>query len=132
MTPYKSLVDFPVATTKFHPLFLYESIWNVLAFIVLLNIFLRNRNKLRYGDIFLLYVMQYSFIRFLLEFLRVEVAYIPGTSINSSQAMTAVAFIVALGIFLYRQRSAPTVEEVQKTQPTTAPAPAKASSTKTA
>ena len=121
VTPYKSLVDFPVATAKFHPLFLYESVWNVLAFIVLLNIFLRNRSKLRYGDIFLLYVMQYSFIRFLLEFLRVEVAYIPGTSINSSQAMTAVAFIVAFGIFLYRQRSAPTVEEVQKEQPVPTP-----------
>ena len=35
----------PVATTRFHPLFLYESLWNVLAFIVLLNIFLRNREQ---------------------------------------------------------------------------------------
>src|SRR5664279_146252 len=117
--PYKSLVDFPVATTRFHPLFLYESIWNLLAFIVLLNIFLRNRNKLRYGDIFLIYVMQYSFIRFLLEFIKVEVAYIPGTTINSSQAMTAIAFIVALIIFVYRQRGVPTVEEVQKEQAVT-------------
>jgi len=133
ITPYTSLVDYPVATTKFHPLFLYESIWNVLAFIVLLNIFLRNRSKLRYGDIFLLYLMQYSFIRFLLEFLKVDVSYIPGTSINAGQAMTAVVFIVALAIFVYRQGRAPTVEEVQKQQPVTTPAPAsKASSSKPA
>ena len=114
MTPYKSLVDYPVATTRFHPLFLYESLWNMAAFIVLLNIFQRHRNKLRYGDLFLIYVMQYSFIRFMLEFLRVEVAHIPGTSINSSQAITALAFLVAFIIFLYRQRTAPTVEEVRQ------------------
>jgi len=116
---YVNLVVYPTdnPVTRFHPLFLYESLWNVLAFIILLNLFLRNRNKLRYGDIFLIYVMQYSFIRFLLEFLRVEVAHIPGTTINSSQAMTAIAFIAAFAAYLYRSRTAPTVEEVEKQQP---------------
>ena len=114
VTPFKSLVDFPVATTRFHPLFLYESLWNVLAFIVLLNIFQRGREKLRYGDIFLLYVMQYSFIRFLLEFLRVEVAHIPGTDVNSSQAFTLLVFVIALVVFVIRQRNTPTVEEVKQ------------------
>jgi phosphatidylglycerol:prolipoprotein diacylglycerol transferase len=123
VSPFKSLVDFPVATTRFHPLFLYEALWNVLAFIVLLNLFLRYRKTLRYGDIFLIYVMQYSFIRFLLEFLRVEVAHIPGTNINSSQAFTALAFIVAFAIFLYRQRTVPTVEEVRREMPVPEAAP---------
>lgn len=117
VTPFKSLVDYPVATTRFHPLFLYESLWNILAFIVLLNVFQRGRDKLRYGDIFLLYIMQYSFIRFLLEFLRVEVAHIPGTDINSSQAFTLLTFVIALIVFVYRQRTAPTVEEVRQQQP---------------
>ncbi|MFN8450455.1 MAG: prolipoprotein diacylglyceryl transferase [Anaerolineae bacterium] len=114
VTLFKSLVDYPVATTRFHPLFLYESLWSVLAFIVLLNIFLRGRSKLRYGDIFLLYVMQYSFIRFLLEFLRVEVAHIPGTDINSSQAFTLLTFLIALVVFVVRQRSTPTIEETRQ------------------
>ena len=105
--PYKSLIDYPAATTLFHPLFLYESLWNFLAFIVLLNLFLRRRNDFRAGDFFLLYILQYCLIRFLLEFLRVEVAYIPGTMINSSQAATAVAFVIALVVFLYRRRAAP-------------------------
>ncbi|MEP7291949.1 MAG: prolipoprotein diacylglyceryl transferase, partial [Chloroflexota bacterium] len=121
VTPFKSLVDFPVATTRFHPLFLYESIWSVLAFIVLLNLFLRYRSKLRFGDIFLIYVMQYCFIRFLLEFLRVEVAHIPGTAVNSSQAFTFLAFVLAFIVFLYRQRTTPTVEEVQRVQPVPVP-----------
>ncbi|MFO7321097.1 MAG: prolipoprotein diacylglyceryl transferase [Chloroflexota bacterium] len=108
--PYRSLIDYPL-DTRFHPLFLYESLWNLIAFIVLLNIFQRRRNyNLRQGDIFLLYVMQYSVIRFLLEFLRVEIAWIPGTTINSSQTTTVVAFVVALVLFIIRRRNAPQPE----------------------
>ena len=102
---FKSLVDYPFATTYFHPLFLYESLWNFLAFIVLLNLFLRNRPSFRPGDFFLIYVMQYAFIRFLLEFIRVETTMVAG--INFSQVVSAVAFIVALIIFIARRRSAP-------------------------
>ncbi|MBL8133463.1 MAG: prolipoprotein diacylglyceryl transferase [Anaerolineae bacterium] len=108
--PYKSLVDFPSTETQFHPLFLYESLWNFLAFIVLLNIFTRYRDRLRYGDIFLLYIMQYSFIRFLLEFIRVEVTLVAG--INWSQVVTAAGFVIALVIFLARRRL-PTVAETK-------------------
>lgn len=105
--PYRSLIDYPLET-KFHPLFLYESLWNLIAFVVLLNVFQRRlRYRLRQGDIFLLYVMQYSVIRFLLEFVRVEIAWIPGTTINSSQAATAVIFVIALVLFIIRRRNAP-------------------------
>jgi phosphatidylglycerol:prolipoprotein diacylglycerol transferase len=118
---YLNLIEYPLdnPVTRFHPLFLYEGIWNLLAFVVLVNLFLRNRKTLRYGDIFLVYVMQYSFIRFLLEFLRVEVAYIPGTTINSSQAMCAIGFIAAFAVFLYRQRTTRTVAEIQSERPAT-------------
>lgn len=107
VAPYKNLIDYPIET-RFHPLFLYESLWNLVAFVVLLNVWQRRRRyNLRSGDIFLLYLIQYSFIRFLLEFLRVEIAYIPGTTINSSQATTALVFVVALVVFIIRRRSAP-------------------------
>jgi prolipoprotein diacylglyceryl transferase len=112
--PYKSLIDYPAATTLFHPLFLYESLWNFLAFIVLLNLFLRRRSAFRAGDFFLLYILQYCLIRFFLEFLRVEVAFIPGTTINSSQAISVVGFVIALVIFIYRRRSAPRSSEQTK------------------
>jgi prolipoprotein diacylglyceryl transferase len=104
VAPYGSTVDFPVGTTLFHPLFLYESLWSILAFFVLLNIFLRNRHRLLPGDIFLFYIMQYSVIRFLLEFLRVEVSYLPGTSVNLSQVVCVFAFVASLLYFLYRHR----------------------------
>jgi phosphatidylglycerol:prolipoprotein diacylglycerol transferase len=107
VAPYTSTIEYPT-TTLFHPLFLYESLWCFLAFIVLLNIYQRYRSRLRPGDIFLLFVAQYSLIRFLLEFLRVEVAYVPGTTINSSQVATIITFVLSIGFFLYRHRAGTT------------------------
>jgi prolipoprotein diacylglyceryl transferase len=103
--PYDVEATYEVATTKFHPLFLYESLWNLIAFFVLLNLYNRNRDKFRQGDFFLLYLMQYSFVRFFLEFIRVEQSLVGG--INTSQVITAVAFVVALVIFVVRRNRAP-------------------------
>jgi phosphatidylglycerol:prolipoprotein diacylglycerol transferase len=101
--PFTSPIDYPFETTLFHPLFLYESIWSFLAFILLLNLFLRNRNKMRPGNIFLLYLMQYSVIRFLLEFLRLEISVVGG--LNFSQVVTGVIFVVAAVLFFVRSRA---------------------------
>jgi phosphatidylglycerol:prolipoprotein diacylglycerol transferase len=117
VAPYTSTIDYPVTSTFFHPLFLYESLWNILAFIVLLNVFLRYRNRLISGDIFLLYLMQYSFVRFLLEFLRAAPAYVPGTTLNSSQTITALAFIAALLLFLYRHRPGAVASTLRQPDP---------------
>ncbi len=102
VAPYSSPFDYPQGTL-FHPLFLYEGLWSLVAFFVLLNLYQKNRNNFRLGDFFLLYVIQYSVIRFLLEFIRVEVAYLPGTTINSSQTATVIMFALALVAFLVRR-----------------------------
>lgn len=86
---------------NFHPLFLYESLWNLIAFAVLFNLYTRNRDKFQAGDFFLLYLAQYAFIRFFLEFLRIDVAIAFG--VNTSQALSAVVFIVAIGLFFMRR-----------------------------
>jgi phosphatidylglycerol:prolipoprotein diacylglycerol transferase len=104
VAPWTSTVDYPVATTLFHPLFLYEALWSFIAFFVLLQIWQRYRNRLRPGDIFLMYIIQYTFIRFLLEFLRAEPAFVPGTTINSSQVMSVIGFVIAAGLLVYRHR----------------------------
>lgn len=119
VAPYTSTIDFPVDTTLFHPLFLYESLWSLLAFIVLLNIYQRYRSSLLSGDVFLFYVMQYSAIRFVLEFLRVDVTQVAG--VNFSQVVCALAFVASLLYFLYRHRAGAPVpqpsEEAQAAAP---------------
>jgi len=58
--------------TTFHPLFLYESLWNLLTCIALIAVERRYGERLRDGDLTLLYLMSYATIRFLLDFLRLD------------------------------------------------------------
>lgn len=55
----------------FHPAFLYESIWNLLTFVILFYIFKKYKN-LKQGSIFFLYLLFYSVGRFMIEFIRVD------------------------------------------------------------
>lgn len=89
-------------TAKFHYLFLYEIIWSALAFLVLLVLFAKYRNRFRPGDFILLYVAQYAFIRFLLEFLHAQPSKVGDT--NIAQVVTAVAFILSVIALAYRHR----------------------------
>ncbi len=102
--PFTSMVDYPANTTLFHPMFLYEAIWNFGAFLILSYLFTRKRSFFKSGDFFLLYVMQYAFIRFMLEFIRVDVALVAG--INLVQVLCVAGFVVCLVVFIMRHRSA--------------------------
>ena len=100
VAPYRSLVEYPL-DTGFHPLFLYESLWSLLGFIILLNLFRRWRRRLP-GDLFIAYVAWYCAGRFLLEFIRVEVVLI--NTLNANQAIVGVLFLLAVGLLLQRRR----------------------------
>jgi len=59
----------------FHPTFLYESLWNVGVFALLMAIFfwgLRNPSKFRAGTLFLVYMIAYSAGRLWIEGLRTD------------------------------------------------------------
>lgn len=104
VAPYESLIDYPI-DTLFHPIWAYEAIWSLVAFYVLWRIYRQYRDRLLSGDVLLIYIAQYSFGRFLLEFLRVEIAVIGDSGINSSQAVTLIGFVFAVGFLIYRHRS---------------------------
>ncbi len=88
----------------FHPMFLYESIWSFVAFLVLIWLFNNRRNNFRVGEFALLYVIQYAVIRYLLEFLRIDLTLTAG--INVSQAVCVISFVVALGLLVMNRRNA--------------------------
>lgn len=109
--PWGIKIDNPVLPyspdDRFHPLFLYESLWNLVLFSGLFYLWNKHRDRFKDGDFLLMYLMGYSVVRFLLEFLRVEIAEVQGLGVNSSQTITAIAFVVSLAIFLYRHRGLP-------------------------
>ena len=86
----------------FHPLFFYESIWNVLIMVVLLWLARRFEKSLKSGDIFFIYMIMYSVGRFSLEFLRLDAAQVGG--INFNQTFVAIVALVAGGLILLNHR----------------------------
>jgi phosphatidylglycerol:prolipoprotein diacylglycerol transferase len=91
--------------THFHPLFLYESLWNLMNMGVLLFLERRFKDKIIPGDLFFTYLIIYPLGRFLLEFIRLDSAQIAG--INANQAiMLAVAIGAAIAI-IWRHRHPP-------------------------
>lgn len=59
----------------FHPTFLYESIWNILVFILLISLFfwgVKHSNKFKNGTIFLVYLIAYSCGRVWIEAFRTD------------------------------------------------------------
>lgn len=86
--------------TYYHPTFLYESLWNVAGFIVLL--FLRKVN-VKQGEIFLAYGIWYSIGRYFIEGLRTDSLYLWDTSIRMAQVVTLLTIIVAVVLIIYRR-----------------------------
>jgi phosphatidylglycerol:prolipoprotein diacylglycerol transferase len=59
----------------FHPTFLYESLWNLMVFALLLTLFFRalsGKPRLKVGTLFLVYWVAYSLGRFWIEGLRTD------------------------------------------------------------
>jgi len=109
--PQNRLPEYQNVAT-YHPLFLYESLWNLFNMGLLLWVGNRYRDRLKPGDVFLVYLMVYPAGRFLLEFLRLDSAMLGG--INANQTFMAIVAVAATAIFIYRHRtsSRAAVEEV--------------------
>lgn len=95
----------------YHPLFLYESLWNLANMAFLLWFGRRFASRLRPGDVFLVYMIFYPVGRFLLEFLRLDAAQVGG--INFNQTFMAVIAVVAVLLLIVRHRFGANVESVE-------------------
>lgn len=73
-----------------HPTFLYESAWNLLIFVLLL---LYRKHKKFDGELCLLYLGGYGVGRFLIEGIRTDTLFIPGTTVPVSQVLALVMVI---------------------------------------
>lgn len=90
----------------FHPAFLYESLWNLMAFLVLLTLARRQWRKLQVGDLTALYLVFYAVGRVLLELVRLDsrTVSLGGADLGLPVA-TLVSIIIALpmaGLLIWR------------------------------
>ncbi len=91
----------------FHPTFLYESLWNIAVFTVLVT-WLRPRFRRQPGALFFWYLGLYSAGRFAIEAIRLDSFWVAGWRV-AQVASLAGMIIAALGLFWThrRARSAP-------------------------
>ncbi len=81
----------------YHPLFLYESIYNLIVFAILWKIDHSKKIHLKPGSVFLLYLVLYPVGRFFLEFLRLDTVQMGGLNMNQTiMGITAVVSAIAL------------------------------------
>jgi phosphatidylglycerol---prolipoprotein diacylglyceryl transferase len=108
--PYNDMAIYP-ESVRFHPLFLYESLWNFIGFGLIFWISRRFEHSLRPGDIFLLYVIWYPLGRFMLEFFRTDSWFFPGTSFNVVHLLSGIAILAAIVLLVVRHSRPALAEE---------------------
>ncbi|MGD1905563.1 MAG: prolipoprotein diacylglyceryl transferase [Leptolyngbyaceae cyanobacterium] len=104
LAPYNDFAAYP-PSTRFHPLFLYESLLNFLGFALIFWLARRFEQQLKPGDVSLMYLIWYPLGRFFIEFLRTDSWFFLGTPFNVVHILSAIA-VIAGGLGLYwRHRS---------------------------
>lgn len=107
-------------TLGVHPTFFYESLWNLIGFILL--VLLARKGRKFNGQMFLLYVMWYGAGRTVIEGLRTDSLYFFGTGLRTSQIVGILSVIAALVLFVVRWKTAgpaspPFVKEAKQGTP---------------
>ena len=80
----------------FHPTFLYESVWNLVGFIIINALYKKKKFD---GQVFLMYITWYGFGRMLIEGLRTDSLYVGVFRI--SQVVGFVCFVVGSILLIY-------------------------------
>lgn len=88
----------------FHPLFLYESLLSLVNMFLLLWLGRRHADKLKTGDLFLVYLILYPAERFFLDFLRLDASLVGG--VNANQTVMAGIALAAAAALIQRHRRA--------------------------
>ena len=96
--------------TYYQPTFLYESLWNLVGFIMLH--FYSKRRKFD-GEVFLLYLAWYGLGRAWIEGLRTDSLYLFGTGIRVSQLLAILSCVGAVAAIIFiRYRKKPQPEQL--------------------
>lgn len=102
----------------FHPTFLYESLWDLMVFGLLLTLFFRGlkaKPRLKVGTLFLVYLVAYSLGRLWIEGLRTDSLMLGPLRIAQVVSLVGIALGLAglAWLYLYK-RSLPDVVPVQE------------------
>ncbi len=103
---YRNLELFPLET-RFHPTFLYESLWLLIGFILLVFLNSRFRDKWRSGTIFGLFMICWGGGRAWVELFRPDQPKIGNTFISYSMLLALLLALFGALVLLYRYEKLP-------------------------
>ena len=102
---YQDLNLFPVETTRFHPTFAYEMLWNFAAAGLLLWLSRRYKEDLKPGALFAGWLVLAGVGRVIIEFFRPDQPKIPGLGISYSSIVAALMAITGAVMLMARYRA---------------------------
>jgi prolipoprotein diacylglyceryl transferase len=107
LTIHSDSTGYP-AGTHFHPVFLYESLWDLCVVGILLLV--ERRFRLRTGSLLAVYVAAYTFGRFFTEYERIDHAHKIGP-LRLNDWVSIVVFVAATVVLIVFNRRRPTPAE---------------------
>ncbi|MFW5914053.1 MAG: prolipoprotein diacylglyceryl transferase [Bacillota bacterium] len=91
-------INGPDGPNYYHPTFLYESIWNLLGFALILV--LRRTKFMRSGDMIGVYLIWYSIGRFFIESMRTDALFIGDTGLRAAQVISILMVLLGIAVFV--------------------------------
>ena len=101
---YQDLTSYPLATTRFHPTFAYEMIWNFLAFALIIYLSRRFWGRLKPGTLFFVWLVLAGLGRFIIEFFRPDQPHLGTSWLSFTQLATIIMIMVGLLMLAIRFR----------------------------
>lgn len=102
--PWNNLAEFPLETTRFHPTFAYEILWNLFSVGILLIISRKYKDKMKPGAIFGAWLILAGLGRNIIEFFRPDQPGFPGTAFSYSRLVAIFMMIGGLLLILIKYR----------------------------
>lgn len=105
LTQFQDLIKYPVETTRFHPTFAYEMLWNFTAAGLLLWIWRRYEKDIKPGTIFAGWLLLAGIGRAWIEFFRPDQPKIAGLGISYSAVVSALMAITGAVLLMARYKA---------------------------
>lgn len=105
LTQFQDLIKYPVETTRFHPTFAYEMLWNFAAAGLLLWIWRRYEKEIKPGTIFAGWLLLAGIGRAWIEFFRPDQPKIAGLGISYSAVVSGLMAITGAVLLMARYKA---------------------------
>ncbi len=104
IAPYNNLSLYP-ESTRFHPAFAYEMVWNFLAVAFIYWFVRKFPEKAKPGTALALWLILAGVGRFIIEAFRPDQPRIPGTDISFTRVVAAAMAVIGLIMYLVRNQT---------------------------